>query len=517
MPSDSTTEADAAVEGLDPAEPAVAEGQAVAAIDMGSNSFHMVIGRVEAGVPVVIDRLKEPVRLAAGLDGDKKLTDDAVERALACLARFRERLEGLGKTQVRAVGTNTMRRARNSRAFARKASAALGHEVETISGREEARLIYLGVAHDRAVGGRRLVIDIGGGSTECVIGDGNVPIAVDSLYMGCVSYSMRYFGDGALTKGAFKRATLDAARKLEPIARPYRKLGWLECFGSSGTIGAISEISKAEGWSDGTITAKVVRRLRKRMIEAGSVGGLELKGMPEERRQVLAGGVAILAAVIEELGIETMERSHGALREGVLSDLLGRMRDEDVRDAAVEGACKRFGVDRGHAERVETTALALFDHVAEPLGLDAVKDRKRLGWAARLHEVGLALTYSSHHKHGAYLIANCELAGFSHGEQRLIAALVAGHRRKLRMENFEVLPEAYRKRALHLTALLRIAVVLCRSRNPEGPPSTRLAYRRGHLILVMPPDWLAEHPLANRDVEIEAERLAKVGITLDAL
>lgn len=486
----------------------------VAAIDLGSNSFHMVIARVTQGVPAVIDRLKEPVRLAGGLQADKTLDEAAQERAVQCLSRFAERLADIDADQVRAVGTNTMRRARNRREFVERASAALGMPIDIIAGREEARLIYLGVAHDRAMNGRRLVVDIGGGSTECAIGDDASPTAADSLYMGCVSYSLRYFPGGALTKAAFKQAQLDAARKLEPIAERYKGLGWREALGSSGTINAISEVLAAEGWTTGEITAKALRRLRRRMVEAGHHDALTLAGLRPERREVLAGGVAILSAVIEELGIESMSPTAGALREGVIADLLGRMRNEDVRDSTVSAMRDRLAVDRAHSERVRASALALFDAAADKLLLDPRRDRKRLAWAATLHETGLAVTYASHHKHGAYLIENSDMPGFSRGEQELIACLVAGHRRKLRTETFDRLPLTHRTTALRLCALLRIATVLNRGRSVTAVPDPRVAMRRGRLALVFPDGWLDEHPLMDRDLEIEAERLARVDIHL---
>lgn len=488
------------------------DGQLIAAIDLGSNSFHMVIARVQGSTPVVIDRLKEPVRLAGGLDDNKALTEEAMDRALNCLSRFAERLRDLSDDQVRAVGTNTMRRARNGKQFLKRASAALGREIDIISGREEARLIYLGVALDNQANNTRLVVDIGGGSTECVIGEAGQPKAADSLYMGCVSYSLRYFPGGALTKNAFKRAMLDAARKIEPITRPYKDRGWSECFGSSGTIGAISEIAAAEGWSNGTINAKILRRLRKRMIECGSVSSLDLKGLKADRAIVLAGGVAILSAIVDELEIEAMGHAGGALREGVLADLLGRSLNRDVRDGAVEAMGQRFAVDLAHADRVEATALQLFDQVATSVGLHPTTDRQRLRWAARLHEVGLAMTYSSHHKHGAYLVQNSDMPGFSRGEQALLATIIRAHRRKLRKEAFSDLAEPVQQRAVYLVALLRLAVVLNRGRSPDVLPKVRLSHRHGRLVLVFPDAWLDERPLTDRDLEIEAERLAKIGV-----
>jgi exopolyphosphatase / guanosine-5'-triphosphate,3'-diphosphate pyrophosphatase len=493
------------------------DGQLIAAIDLGSNSFHMVIARVEGVTPVVIDRLKEPVRLAAGLDRDKNLTEEAISRAIGCLSRFGQRIRQLAPHQVRAVGTNTMRRARNSAAFQARANAALGHEIDIIAGREEARLIFLGVALSDQLSVPRLVVDIGGGSTECVIGGEAEPLAADSLYMGCVSHSQRYFPDGAITKAAFKKAIVDAARKVKPIVSPYRRLGWQECLGSSGTIAAISEIAVAEGWSEGEINAKILRRLRKRMIEAGTFEALDLKGMPPLRRSVLAGGVAILSAVVDEMGIDSMEPAGGALREGVLADLLGRMHDKDVRDATVAAMANRFGVDTAHAQRVHDTAMNLFAQVGEALGLDPTDDRKRLDWATRLHEVGLAMTWASHHKHGAYLLENSDMPGFSRGEQLFLSRIVGAHRRKLPREAFMELPDGLRDRARHLTTLLRIAVVLNRARSPNPQPAVRIASRRGSLVLMFPEGWLDAHPLTDRDLEVETERIAKIGVTFQAV
>lgn len=489
----------------------------VAAVDLGSNSFHLVVARLVHGRLDVVDRLREPVRLAAGLDEDGRLDEDAKERALACLARFGQRLQDLPAGTVRAVGTNTLRRAREAGDFHQRAHEALGHPIEIISGSEEARLVYLGVAQDtHDDSSRRLVIDIGGGSTELVIGEGYDPIEANSLYMGCVSYSRSFFPTGKLTPKAFERAVLAARMELEPIERRYRELSWEKAIGSSGTALAIAAILQGQGWSKRGITREGLIALRQELLSCRRMDELRLPGLSANRAPVLPGGLAILIAAFEALGIDEMATSTWALREGLLHDLLGRFGEDDARDRTVEGFARRYHVDLAQADRVERTAASFLAQVSDSWSLDDELAGKLLGWAARLHEIGLTIAHAGYHRHGAYLVENSEMPGFARGDQALLAALIGRHRRKLVREELPPAPPGLKNKAvLRVLVLLRLAVLLNRSRSHEPLPLFRLEARKAWLALRFPEGWLDERPLTRADLEEEAERLAAVGIELE--
>ena len=487
--------------------------EAVAAVDLGSNSFHMVVARIAHGELQVVDRVRERVALAEGLDDDKRLVPEAFERALVCLSRFHQRLGDMPQSTVRAVGTNTLRRAKNARDFLDAAQDALGHPIEIISGREEARLIYLGVSHTHSDEvPRRLVIDIGGGSTECILGEGFDPLVADSLRMGCVGYSRIFFPDGSITRESMRAARLAARLEVHSIERSYKSVGWDACIGSSGTIVAVSEILEQNGWSDAAIDIKGLRKLRKALIAAGHFERLSIPGLAPDRAPVLSGGVAILTAVFEGLGIERMDASPGALREGLLYDLLGRIRHEDVRDRTIRTAAQRHHTDLEHALRVERTARSLLVQVKRAWDLERPQDERMLGWAARLHEIGLSISYAGHHKHGAYLARHSDMPGFSRGDQELLAALILNHRRKPRTEVFDPLPEI--GPALRLCALLRIAVLLNRSRTPRPIPTPTLLVADRSIELHFPDGWLDDHPLTRGDLDLEVERQRELGFEL---
>ncbi|MGB5812644.1 MAG: exopolyphosphatase, partial [Polyangiales bacterium] len=317
--------------------------ESLAAVDLGSNSFHMVIARFDHGSLQIVDRLREPVHLAAGLQKDGSLDQASQQRAREALARFGQRLRELGAGQVRAVGTNTLRKAKNSHDFLHEASDALGHHIEIIPGREEARLIYLGVSHGVAgAPARRLVVDIGGGSTECIIGDSFEPVAVHSLYMGCVGFTRQFFGEGKVSRKRFNNAKLAASLELQPVTASLRRSGWERAIGASGTIRSVAAILNEAGWAHGTITAEGLEKLGQAMVTAGRLERLELPGLDPDRRSVFPGGVAILSAVFDRLGIDEMWVSPTALREGLIYDMIGRIQDEDPRDRTIAVLSKRY-------------------------------------------------------------------------------------------------------------------------------------------------------------------------------
>ncbi len=487
-----------------------------AAVDLGSNSFHMVVAREVDGELQIIDRLKETVRLAAGLNPDGSLDPDVQARALRCLERFGQRLKAADPSHVRIVGTNTLRRAQSEAEFRRQATAALGHPIEIIRGREEARLVYLGVSHTEGEQpGRNLVVDIGGGSTECIIGERFEPILADSLYMGCVSYSRRYFPDGRIDAANMHAAHLAAQQKVEPLSRAYTSLGWDRALGSSGTIAAVAHVLRENGWSAGAITPGGLAKLREALVAAGHLDALALPGLKSERAPVIAGGVAVLSGVFDQLQLQEMWPASGALREGVLYDLQGRLRHEDVRDRTIHRLRERFVVDVTQAERVRVTALALLSDVAESWQIAGPWPQTLLRWACELHEIGLAVSYGGHHRHGAYLVQNADMPGFSRDDQVVLATMIVCHRRKLRRDMFKDLPERKHRRLVRrLTVLLRVAVRLHRSRSSEPLPRLFAEAQDDRFTLSVPTTWLEQHPLTIADLTTEATRLAHAGVKL---
>jgi exopolyphosphatase/guanosine-5'-triphosphate,3'-diphosphate pyrophosphatase len=494
------------------------EGAYLAAVDLGSNSFHMVVARETSGQPIMLDRLRERVALAEGLGEDGSLADNVADRSLACLERFGQRIADIPEDRVRAVATATLREMRHSRSFLARAEAALGHEIEVLPGREEARLIYLGVAQQRgADAGQRLVVDIGGASTECILGRRFEAFRTDSLSLGCVSWSRRFFPKGELSRKAFDQAELAARIEFETLETDYREEGWEECIGSSGTILAVAEILERQDWSEVGITPRGLARFRKACIAAEYEGKLSLDGLKDDRRPVIAGGLAILSAAFEALNIECMRTSKGALREGLLYDLLGRIHHEDVRERSVRAFAARYNVDEEQAQRVAHTALALADGVLLSWDLDE-EARQNLVWAAALHEVGLVVSYSGYHRHGAYLIAHSDMAGFSRDDQRLLAALVSMQRGKLSSESLAADLSPPRARlGLRLAVLLRLAVWLHRSRRDSIAPVPVLSEADGGLRLTFPEGWLDAHPLTRADFELQGTALAAAGFRLESV
>jgi exopolyphosphatase/guanosine-5'-triphosphate,3'-diphosphate pyrophosphatase len=489
--------------------------QTVAAVDLGSNSFHMIVARIENGQLQIIDRLKEMVQLGAGLGEDKLLSKDAETRALDCLERFGQRLRSLPRGAVRAVGTNTLRQVRDGGTFLRQAELALGHPVEVISGREEARLVYLGVAHGLAGSEVRLVVDIGGGSTELIIGEGFHAQSMESLHMGCVSLSRRFFPDGVVTEKAMKAAVIAGRLEVRPVRSMFSNGQWQVAIGSSGTIKAIRNIAQVFGWCDDGITRRSLKKLRRALIAAGHTGKLQIEGLTDERRAVLPGGVAVLSAVFKGLDIDRMQVSDEALREGLLYELLGYIRHEDVRDLTVDSLSKRYGIDDQQARRVELSAIRLLGQASRDCHIDEVEHSELLAWAARLHEIGLAVAHSSFHKHGAYLVANSDLSGFSRQQQLVLAALIRGHRRRFPVEVFATLPERMREPAEKLCILLRLAVLLHRGRSSLGKAAVNLSVDGRNLSARFPKGWLAKHPLTHEELAQEANFLKTAGYVLE--
>ncbi len=483
----------------------------VAAVDLGSNSFRLQVARVEDNQLYPLDSLKDTVRLGAGLGADNTLDQDTCNRALASLGRFGERLRGLPRGAVRAVGTNTFRVATNAQEFLHQAEAALGFPIEIIAGREEARLIYLGVSHDLpASSEKRLVVDIGGGSTEFIIGTGLKPQRMESLYMGCVSYSQRYFPDGKISKDALRQADLTGRAEVQAISGEFSAAHWQQAVGSSGTAKALAEILQMNGYSDNGIIPDGLARLRDAMLKAGDCNKLRLAGLHPDRVPVLGGGFAIMAAIFAELDIARMSVSDSALREGVLYDLLGRFHHHDVRETTVRQFMRRYHVDPVQAGHVGQLGIDLLRQLAGAQPLDLEAALQRLSWAARLHEIGLSIAHGGFHKHSAYIIEHADMPGFSKKEQAQLARLVLAQRGSLG-KAAQLSPD---NETWAQILALRLAVLFYRSRMDFELPEIRLGWHSASFELAMSKDWLTRNPLTETALENEAKVWKSAGVKL---
>lgn len=490
------------------------EYELIAAVDMGSNSFRLQVARVVGDQIYPLDSLKESVRLAAGLRSDKTLDVDSQARGIAALTQFGERLRGFDPLAVRAVATNTLRVARNAPQFLAAAEAALGFPIDVIAGREEARLIYIGVAHSLpSSSDRRLVVDIGGGSTEFIIGRAVEPLLTESLYMGCVSYTLRFFPSGKVDAARFREAEIAAARELENIAHEYLNMGWDVAVGSSGTAREIEEIIDQNGLNPGRqsgITRVGLERLKASLIKAGSAERLNLPGMRADRIPVLPGGLAILSAVFEFFELEHMSYGDGALRLGVLYDLLGRFHHHDMRDATIAQFMQRYQVDRAQAQRVEALALDIYRQLAPELGTERDEAMHFLGWAARMHEIGISIAHSAYHKHGAYILTFADMPGFSKKDQGRLAFLVLGHRGKLE----KISGMARDEREWQLVFALRLAALFNRARHGDAPGVSVRRLSKG-FRLRLPDGWLENNSMTAGSLDDEVRSWRSVGFEFD--
>jgi exopolyphosphatase/guanosine-5'-triphosphate,3'-diphosphate pyrophosphatase len=489
----------------------------VAAVDLGSNSFHMIVCSLKEGKLQTIDTLKEMVRLAAGLDKNNNLDEPTQQRALACLERFGERIRNFPPGSVRIVGTNTLRMAQNSKQFIVKAQQALGHPIHIIAGVEEARLIYQGVANSLSSNAkRRFVMDIGGGSTEYIIGTNDVPQHKESLNMGCVTVSNRFFKDGILSKRAFKQAVLFAEHHLEPHQDNYDYSHWDEAIGASGSLRAIDKVIQASDWSNNGITLESLEKLVAHVTSCDHIDEINLPELNEDRLPVFVGGLAITYATFKALGITQMTVSDGALREGVIHDLLGRIYNHDIRSETVQALAGRYHTDKNHAARIKQTARYMLAQLSvSRTEQDQESIEQFLDWAAELHEIGRDIAHSQYHKHGAYIIENGDLAGFSQQDQVLLATLVQHHRKKFSAAVFKRLPAPWHYYAPILVIILRLAVVLHRNRHTLEIPAFKFSLNKTKIYLNFPAQWLQQAPLTQADLTSEADYLNLAGFKLE--
>lgn len=486
-----------------------------AAVDLGSNSFHMVVARREHGELRVIDRIREMVRIAGGLDSEGRLDRETHDRAVGCLARFGQRLAGIPNAHIRAVGTQTFRRLQSPRPFLVVAETALGCPIDIISGREEARLVWLGARLGAATEEpARVVIDIGGGSTEIVAGRAHDPDLTESLQYGCVSVTRQAFPDGRITQRAWTRVREEIAEELLAVQAELRVVGWQRAIGTSGTIRAVQAICAArDEETPRAITPADLADLRDRVLACGEVDAVSLPGLSSRRQPVIAGGLVILEACMDGFGIERLDVSPYALREGVLVDLVGRLEHRDPRETTVIAMAERFGVDRSQAERVRDFALAGFEQIAEAHGLRTIH-RDLLDWACRLHEIGLGIAHSHYQLHSAYVVQHADMAGFSRQEQELMAFLLRFQRRRIPPDALEALPERLRDAARILLALMRLSVALARSRSDSDLPDFALEACDRKLRLLLPSGWTDRHPLSSRSLVLQRTQLDRIGLRL---
>ena len=489
-------------------------GQLVAAVDLGSNSFRLEIGVFEDGQIRRVDYLKETVRQGNGLDADRMLSKEAMQRGWDCLARFSERLAGFGPEHVRAVATQTLREAKNRDVFLIQATTILGFPIEVISGKEEARLIYLGVAHSLPQSDeKRLVIDIGGRSTEMILGRAYKPNVMESYRVGSVKWSMKYFANGLFNAAAFAKAEVAAKAVLDEALNLYPKNAWDIAYGSSGTVGAVADVLVSAGWPIGKITRDGLDWLKEKLIKMGNVDSLKLEGVKDDRKPVIGGGLAILYALFDLLGIEEMHAAQGALRQGVIQDLIDRLeRDEttDLRSAMVTALANRFAVDMAQADRVTRTALHLFQSLQ---GAESKKSGRvirlenKLGWAAQLLEIGTRISHSDFHKHGAYILDNADLTGFSMPELHRLSQLILGHRGKLKKLDSELREEDFVCQLMSL----RLAAILCHARRePElkGICLKRLPNSQ-NFVINCKKSWIQQWPQSAHLIQEECEAWQK--------
>ncbi len=481
------------------------------AVDLGSNSFHMLIAKETNGQLDIIDRVKDMVQIARGVDENGRLAPEAIERALVCLACFRERIQQIPASQVRAVGTKALRMVENAQEFLAQAENTLGHPIQIISGYEEARLIYTGVSHTLANDPvKRLVIDIGGGSTEFIIGKKMRPWLMESLSIGCVTYTERFFrkANGKITQKMMRNAYLQTCEEMELILKKYKRTGWEMAIGTSGTMRAIAEGMPNQS-GGGLITAQGLNELYQSVIDTGS---LQMAGVTQQRLDVLPAGIAILKAIVDQFELQEVYVATATLKEGLIFETLGRLNEKDIREVTVEDLMIRYRADTKQARRVHRMALHFFKQL-EPLSIVGVNIKKLLKWGAKLHEIGLNISHSGYHSHGYYLLENSDLAGFTQFEQQILSLLVGCHRRKFKSDLLEQLNSKHLTNLLPVIIALRLAVLLNRRREKITiKPSLNIQDKA--VKLGIDAGWLDQHLLTQRSLAQESSYLAKIGYSL---
>lgn len=494
------------------AEALVGREELIGSIDLGSNSFHLAIARLDHGEVRKVASISEKVQLAAGLDENNVLSGEAMQRGLDCLHRFAQHVTEVNPSLLRIVATNALRKAVNAQEFIRRANRLLPRPIEVIAGREEARLIYLGVSHSNASTDKRLVIDIGGGSTEFIIGQGFEPLEMESLQMGCVSFTKKFFADGKITETAFDNAMKTTETELLSIAKRYKRVGWDNVIASSGTAKATLLVLQELGLADEFITIEGMMKLKHQLIKIGKVNKINFEGVKAHRQAVFPAGVAELYAIMQTLGIKQLGYSDGALREGVMYDMLGRSGDEDVRDRSIAAMAERYSVNIKQANRVMTTCARLFESSKDKLDFDD-EDRDLLRRAANLHEIGLAIGHSNYQKHSAYLLEFSDIAGFSQVGQAMMAQIALHHRRKLKADALETVENLGGRKLLYLCLILRLAVQANQSRTTKAAPISLKIVKKDHWQVSVGEGLHAE--LIGTQLNADVVQFANWGVVLE--
>jgi len=487
-----------------------------AAVDLGSNSFHLLIAEYSGNSTRIVDHLRESVGLSRDLKASGMISEAARDRALNCLEKFKQRVKEIPQGWVNAVGTNTFRKAGNATEFLQQAQEALGHPIDIISGPEEARLIYLGVCHGLTNDNQsRLVFDIGGSSSELILGAGAEPRLLESFDVGCVTLSTEYFGDGIINARKLKNAEIAARSEFRDWAGSFRKEKWQIAIGTSGTIRAIDQILASTGLGKEGISSGALDTLAQHLIQLGTTEQVaKAFSLDKTRAFNLPGGFAVLRALFRTLDINTMAVSDQALRQGLIYDMIGTSFHDDIRSRSINQLVEKFNVDKDHCQRVLNTALQLYQQISGDWGLDYHDARYYLEWAIKVHEIGLNISHSQHHKHGAYILENSDILGFSRQEQKILALLVRMHRKKLPQSLFDGFSVETVDALLKILTLMRLAVVLNRNRSKQSAPAIKLSCADNQLNLLFPDNWLTEHPLTSADLSYETGVLKSRGIIL---
>tara|TARA_R110002126_G_scaffold42002_8_gene121821 strand:- start:1265 stop:2755 length:1491 start_codon:yes stop_codon:yes gene_type:complete len=486
----------------------------MAAVDLGSNSFHMVIARVNDGALQLLHREKQKVQLAEGLNDDLVLSEEAIERGLQVLAQFADTLQPFAPNAVRVIATYTLRRARNAATFLRRAKVVFPFPIEVISGQEEARFIYQGVAHFEHYSAKRLVIDIGGGSTEFAIGEGLQPLRLSSRNMGCVSYGQSHFAQGKISPRRFERAILQAEQELEPIVSSFRNAGWQQAVGTSGTVKTIKDVIAGLGWNSNSLRLNDLTALKRHVLQFQHASELDLSGLTDDRKLLLCPGLAILIGAFNMLQIDEMVYVDAALREGVLYEMSDRLQHHDIREHTISSMMRRYSVDDAQTQRVQQTAHILFQQVQQAWQLTD-DDGLLLSFACRVFEIGLHINSSGIQKHSAYILLNANLPGFNQEQQQLLACLVRFHRRKIRADEIPIFSLYQLPQVIHLLVLLRLAVLLNQKRRDDFVPEFVATASSQHLELTMPAEWLTQQSVLSADLQLEQKALKKIAFRLD--
>lgn len=475
-----------------------------AAVDLGSNSFRLHIGRQEGDTMRIVKSMRDPIRLASGLDSRGYLTEQAMQTALASLAQFSSVLNAYPLDAVRVVATNTMRVAKNAKMFLPAAEKAIQHPIEIISGEEEGRLIYMGVASVLGLPAeRRLVLDIGGGSTELILGAGQEIEKVESFGIGTVNQTQQFFNDGQIDAEAFDAAILSARSTFEDAAPSYDPQYWSSAYGSSGTIRAIADVIAKNELGDGKLTLPSLEALKQRFIKAGHASRFDLVSMRPDRAGVMVGGLAVLIGLMQELNIRSVAPISAGLRMGVLWDLQLRATKRDRRDQSVREFMLRFHVDESRATRTAELAKSFFTLLKPESDAHA----GYLYWSALLHEAGLIVSHSGYHKHGAYLIDKADLPGFTTGEQRIMSTLILSQKGNLRKIIDELADPDFAKAIL----ALRLAVILMHSRSELETGELKLKMKN-RIEIDIRRSWLNQHPTLSYWLEKEREWWGQIGM-----